>query len=150
MSLNQELIDEYLNTRMEYDEAHAISSQAYAVHQAAKAQLVQAMLDAGEQSVKFAKDSTYAGLTFFLRQQFGISCTEKNEEDIKAWLHEKFGDVHEFTAEKVVKKRVEERLKTDIEGGELDEFDVPDFFNLKTRPDVTVNGYKQFAAMHKE
>ena len=54
--------------------------------------------------------------------------------------------MHEFTTEKVVKKTVETKLKDDIEGEQLDEFDVPDFMNLKTRPDVSCTGYKQFSA----
>lgn len=145
----QPLIDEYLDTRMAYDAAHAISSSKYAQHQAAKAKLVEAMVEKEQQSVKFGEESRYAGMHFFLQSQFSISCNAQNEDDVKDWLHERYGDVHEFTAMKVVKKAVEERLKNDIEGDQLDEFEVPDFMKLKTRPDVSCRGYKQFAAARR-
>ena len=145
MNALQDLIDEYLETRMDYDKAHAVSSSCYTQHQAAKSTLVDAMLDAKQQSVKF-RDGELAGMNFFLRNIFSISCTEKNEEEVKDWLHDHYGDVNEFTTMKVHKKTVEERLKEDIEGEKLDEFDVPDFMKLKTRPDVTCTGYKKFAA----
>ena len=141
----QEQIDDYLATRVAYDEAHAISSAKYAQHAAAKAKLVEAMLDEEKQSVKF-REGELAGMSFYLKNVFSISCNAQNEEDVKSWLHERYGDVHEFTTEKVVKKTVETKLKDDIEGEQLDEFDVPDFMNLKTRPDVSCTGYKQFSA----
>ena len=143
MSL-QNLIDDYLETRMAYDEVKAISTQRYKEHAAAKAKLVDEMLAQQQQSVKFGTGQL-DGMTFYLRSQFSISCNQSNEDDVKTWLHDRYGDVHEFTVEKVNKKAVEEKLKTDIEGEQLDEFEVPDFMNLTTRPDVSVTGYKQYA-----
>lgn len=144
----QTLIDEYLETRMAYDEAHAISSQKHREHQAAKAKLVDEMLAQQQQSVKFG-EGRLNGMNFYLRSQFSIKCNQGNEDDVKTWLHERYGDVNEFTQEKVNKKAVEERLKNDIEGEELDEFEVPDFMDLTTRPDVSVTGYKQYAERSK-
>ena len=144
----EEKIDEYLATRVAYDEAHALSSQAYKEHQAAKAKLVDLMLDEQKQSVKF-RDGELAGMNFFLKNEFSISCTEANNDEIKTWLQDRYGDVHEFTVEKVNKKSVVDRIKTDIEAEKLDEFEVPDFMNLKTRPDVTCTGYKQFSAKQR-
>lgn len=144
----QAQIDEYLKTRLAYDDAHAVSSDRYKQYQGAKAKLSEAMVEAQQQGVKF-RDGELAGMNFFLKNQFGISCNAENEEQIKEWLHDRYGDVHEFTTQKVVKKTVEDRLKSDIEGEQLDEFEVPDFMKLKTRPDVSCTGYKKYAAERK-
>lgn len=121
----------------------------HAKHKVAKAKLVEAMLEGDKQLVKF-RDGELAGMSFYLKTQFAISCTVTNEDAIKNWLHERYGDLHEFTAEKVIKKTVEERLKTDIEGEQLDEFEVPDFMKLKTRPDVSCTGFKEFYQERKD
>jgi hypothetical protein len=149
MTKLQTLIDEYLETRMAYDEAHEISTQKHLTHQAAKAALVNEMLEREQQSVKFG-DGELDGMTFYLRSVFSVSVTVNNEDKVKEWLHEHYGDVHEFTVEKVNKKSVEERLKSDIEGEQLDEFDVPEFLCLKTNPDISVTGYKQYSARRKQ
>ncbi len=140
MTAIQELIDEYIETRLDYDIAHEISVAADKEHKAAKAKLVQGMVDAQERGKKMDY-----GIAFHLSDQFSIKCNKDNEADVKEWLHERYGDVHEFTVEKVDKKTVEEKLKADIEGEELDQFDVPDFFDLKTRPDVSCTGWKKYS-----
>ena len=141
----QNLLDEYMKTRLAYDDAHEISSAADKVHKAAKAKLVDAMI---EETTTLAPPET--GLKFHLRNQFSISCNKDNEELVKDWLHDHYGDVAEFTVEKVDKKTVEERLKNDIEGEQLDEFSVPEFMNLKTRPDVSCTGWKQFSTNERK
>lgn len=141
----QDKIEAYLDTRVAYDVAHAISSDLYGQHQGAKQALVEAMLDEDKQAVKFG-DGELKGMNFFLKNVFSVSCTEANNDEWIAWLQERYGDAAEYTIERVNKKAVEEKLKTDIEGEELDQFEVPDFVKLKTRPDVTCTGYKQFSA----
>lgn len=136
----QAQIDEYISTRLTYDEAHAISSAADKEHKAAKAKLVEAMEAEQQKGMKMD-----FGLAFNLRSVFSISCNKDNEDDVKDWLHEHYGDLEQFTKQKVDKKVVEERLKSDIEGEQLDEFDVPEFMNLKTRPDVSCTGWKAFS-----
>jgi hypothetical protein len=140
----QALIDGYISTRLAYDDAHEISSAADKEHKGAKAKLVEAMVS--EQQTGMKMDY---GLGFNLRNQFSISCNMENEEDVKEWLHERYGDIEQFTTLKVAKKTVEERLKADIEGEELDQFDVPDFMNLKTRPDVSCTGWKAYSAQKR-
>lgn len=142
------LIEEFLETRMAYDEAKAIATARNHEHQAVKKKLVDEMLEQEQQSVKFG-DGELKDMTFYLRSQFNIRCNQGNEDDVKNWLHERYGDVHEFTVEKVNKKAVEERLKSDIEGEQLDEFEVPDFMSLTTRPEVSVTGYKQYVERSK-
>ena len=99
----QDLIDDYIETRLAYDDAHAISSAADKVHKAAKAKLVEQMLE--EQQTGMKMDF---GLAFHLRNQFSISCNKDNEEQVKDWLHEHYGDVEEFTVHNFDKKTVEE------------------------------------------
>ena len=140
MTTLNDLIDGYVETRLAYDDAHEISSAADKEHKAAKAKMVDRMIADEQKGVKMD-----FGIAFNLRNQFSISCNKDNEEDVKAWLHDHYGDLEEFTEQKVAKKTVEERLKSDIEGEQLDEFDVPDFMNLKTRPDVSCTGWKKFS-----
>ncbi len=138
------LIDEYVQTRMAYDVAHEASNKADKAFKAAKAKLVEGMVAAQETGKKMDY-----GLGFSLRKQFSISCNPDNEVEVKNWLHETYGDVSEFTVEKIAKKTVEEKIKDDIEDGKLDEFEVPDFMNLKTRPDVSCTGWKQYSQKHR-
>jgi hypothetical protein len=145
----QDKIDAYLETRVAYDVIHAESSALYAQHQGAKAALVDAMLEEEKQAVKFG-EGELKGMSFFLKNVFSVSCTEANNDECIEWLQEKYGDAAEFTVERVNKRLLEEKLKTDIEGEELDEFDVPDFMKLKTRPDVSCTGYKQFSANRRQ
>jgi hypothetical protein len=140
----QTQIDDYISTRLAYDTAHEISSAADGEHKAAKRKLVEAMEEEQQKGMKMD-----FGLAFNLRNVFSISCNQDNEEDVKEWLHGHYGDLAQFTKEKVDKKAVEEKLKNDIEGEQLDEFDVPDFMNLKTRPDVSCTGWKAFSLEHR-
>ena len=140
----QALIDEYIETRLAYDAAHELSSAADKDHKTVKAKLVEAMVS--EQQTGMKMDF---GLGFNLRNQFSISCNVENEDQVKEWLHDRYGDIEQFTTLKVAKKTVEERLKADIEGEELDQFEVPDFMNLKTRPDVSCTGWKAFSAENR-
>jgi len=135
------LIDGYISTRLAYDDAHDISVQADSEHKAAKRKLVEGMVAARERGKKMD-----FGIAFNLRDQFSISCNKENEADVKDWLHERYGDIEQFTTLKVDKSTVEDQLKADIEGEELDLFDVPDFMKLKTRPDVSCTGWKAFSA----
>ena len=138
----QQLTDEYIDTRMAYDIAHAASSDADKAHKAVRKQLVDVML---EVSRTIDNDEIHEGMRFRLRNQFSVKCNKDNEEQVKDWLHDRYGDLEEFTTQKVQKTTVEERLKADIEGGKLDEFDVPDFMDLKTRPDITCDGWKAYS-----
>lgn len=140
----EELIEEYISTRLSYDDAHALSSQADKEHKAAKAKLVDGMVKAREKGKKMDY-----GLNFNLRNVFSISCNQENEDQVKDWLHDRYGDIEQFTTLKVDKKTVEEKLKADIEGEALDQFDVPDFMNLKTRPDVACAGWKAYSAQKR-
>jgi len=140
----QELTDEYIRTRLAYDEAHALSSAADKEHKGAKGKLVAEM-----EKLSNTIDPPELALKFHLRNMFSISCNKDNEEDVKEWLHERYGDIEQFTTQKVDKKTVEEKLKADIEGEELDQFEVPDFMNLKTRPDVSCTGWKAYSAQQR-
>lgn len=136
-----DVIDEYCRTRLAYDEAHELSSQADKEHKAARAKLVEAMV---VESTTVAPPE-HEGLKFNLRDVFSIACNKDNEDLVKDWLHGHYGDIAEFTVEKVDKKTVVERLQNDIEGEKLDQFDVPDFMKLKNGPDVSVLGWAAYS-----
>lgn len=133
---------EYIDARFHYDEAHKLSQEAHGQLKSAERELADGMLEMGDQ----AKDKVGSALGFYLRNTFSISCNKENEDDIKDWLHERYGDVELFTTQKVVKKTVEDKIKTDIEAKVLDEFDVPDFMNLKNRKDLRCTGWKEYSA----
>lgn len=137
-------IEAYLQTRIDYKDAKAESDAADRRHKAAKAALVEAMLEEQQSGYKPTDDSPFCGLSFYLSNDFSIRCNEENEEELKSWLHERYGDIAEFTILKAHKPSITERLKEDIEGGELDEFDVPDFVGLNTRPNVGCRGFDSY------
>lgn len=134
-----DLVQEYIDTRLAYDDAHAISVKANSVHNKAKKALVTAM----EQ--KSRQHDPPGELKFHLSKVFTISCNKDNEDDVKDWLEERYGDLEEFCAQKVQKKTVEERIKNDIEAEKLNEFDVPDFMNLNNSNQLNCNGWKQYS-----
>ena len=140
MTTVNEAIQKWIDTRLAYEEAHELSAKADAAHKAAKKLLVEAM---GEEERDAFKHSE-TGLRFDLREVFSIACNEKNEDEMKDWLHEVYGDIEEFTTAKLSKKTVTARLKQDIEAEELDEYDVPDFVGLKKHKDVWCLGFKQY------
>jgi hypothetical protein len=139
------LIEDYIQTRLDYDRIHAESTKAWADHLRAKGKLRDWLLDSPEKAIPLKN-----GLSFHLRNQFTISCNQENEGQIKEWLHDHYGDLALFTEEKVNKYTVQDRLKADIEGEQLDEFEVPDFMNLKTRPDVSCTGWSEFKKARSE
>lgn len=133
---------DYIQTRLDYDRAHQLSQQAHSNYKSAERELADGMIEMGDQG----KNKAETPLRFHLRNTFSIACNKENEDDIKDWLHERYGDVELFTTQKVVKKTVEERIKLDIETENLDEFDVPDFMDLKNRKDLRCTGWKEYAA----
>lgn len=138
----QQLTDEYIDTRMAYDVAHATSSAADKAHKAVKKQLVDEML---EVSRTIDNDEIPEGMKLRLVDKFSVKCNEDNEEEVKDWLHDRYGDIEEFTKPKLHKKTIVERLQADIEGGELDQFDVPEIMDLKNGPQITCDGWKAYS-----
>ncbi len=140
MTDTEELVQDYIDTRLTYDDAHAISVKANAMHQKAKKALVEEMEKTSRQH------DPPGDLKFHLSNVFTIACNKDNEDDVKDWLEGRYGDLEEFCLQKVQKSTVEERLKADIEGEKLNLFDVPDFMNLKTGNQLNCNGWKQYSA----
>ena len=98
-----ELCAEYAETRLIYDEAHAHSTQKHHEHQAAKAKLIEEM-----EKSSASYDPTDLPLKFTLKDQFSIACNVKNEAEVKEWVHETWGDLAQFTEEKLVKTTVQD------------------------------------------
>ena len=139
MTTTNDAIEEFIATKIAYDAAHAISSHADGEHKAAKAKLTQAMIEEDRLAVKLPN-----GLAFDVRQVFSIACNAQNEDELKDWLHQRYGDIEEFTKQALVKKSVADKIKEEIDAEQLDEFDVPSFVDLKTRPDVWCLGWAKF------
>jgi hypothetical protein len=137
-------IEAYLQTRVDYKDAKAASDAADKIHKGAKAALVEAMLEEQQQGYIPADDSPFQGLSFHLSDDFSIKCNAANREEVKTWLHERYGDLAEFTFEDVSKPSVVERLKNDIQGEKLDQDDVPEFFGLNTWPNVSCRGFDNY------
>jgi len=140
MTTVNQAIEEWIDTKLAYEEAHAISSKADATHKAAKRKLVEAM--AAEERTALKHSET--GLQFDVRQVFSIRCNQDNEDQMKDWLHDTYGDIEEFTTQKLSKSTVTDRIKADIEAETLDEYDVPDFVGLTKGSDVWCLGFKQY------
>ncbi len=140
MTDTKDLVQDYIETRLTYDNAHAVSVKANSLHQKAKKALVTSM----EQ--KSSHHHPPGELKFHLSKVFTIACNKDNEDDVKDWLEERYGDLEEFCAQKVQKKTVEERIKNDIDAEVLNEFDVPDFMKLNNGNQLNCNGWKQYSA----
>ena len=93
---------------------------------------------------------TESGLKFDIRPVFSIKCNKDNEDDVKEWLNDKYGDLGEFTKEALVKKFIVKRIRKDIDADELDELDVPEFVGLKNRPDVWCHGWSAFQSQRSK
>jgi len=149
MTLNT-TIEEYIEARLNYEEAKAKSTEADKVFKGKKYALSKALLDDALERQSKPGIKLDNGLGFSLRKQFTFNCNESNEADVKDWLHNHYGDIEEFTVQKVHKPTVANKLKADIEGGVLDELDIPETFNLKTEDDVTCTGWAAFSKDARE
>lgn len=139
MTDTEDLVTDYIDTRLAYDDAHALSVAADKEHRKAKKKLVEAM------EKKSRQHDPPGDLKFHLSKVFTITCNKDNEDDIKDWLEARYGDIEEFCAHKVQKKDVVERIQNDIEAEKLNEFDVPDFMNLNNSNQLNCNGWTQYS-----
>ncbi len=80
MTDTEELVKDYVDTRLAYDDAHALSVAANTEHQKAKKKLV-------EEMEKTSRQHDPPGvLKFHLSNIFTIACNKDNEDDVKDWL----------------------------------------------------------------
>ena len=138
--MDQKLIENYFWARLAYEEAKTLSDIAYKKWRAMEYALVDAMLDEGTKSI-----SREDGTNISLRESFSASVNQDNMDDIRTWLVERFGDDAPYVIEVVSKPALIEMLKTKIADGSLDmgAGEVPEFLDVKTRPALSVRGWKQ-------
>lgn len=125
-----ELTDLYYEARRLYDEITAEQKTRSRIMRTREMAMVDAMLELGWTSIN-RTDGTKPTLA----AHFDISLTKDNEQQARAWLMETEGDDAPFLKEKLDKTAVRALLK------EKGEDDVPDFFNVKTRPVLRVTGW---------
>jgi len=127
----------YYVARRAYDEAHAASSAAYEAMKQAERQLIDAMNDEGVRNFKL-EDGTQVSL----RKRFDVSVNQDDEFLVREWLTETQGDIKLFSKEVLDKTAITKLLKQQVEGGTLDETNVPEFFKLNQSPTINVRGWQ--------
>jgi hypothetical protein len=130
----------YVAARLQKELSSDAAKKAGAAFRGAEAELVEAMLEVDLQN--FTHET---GLQCFLRQQFKVSITAANTQDVRDWLLETTGDDQPFVEEKLDKKAVEDHCKHVAETEGKDR--IPDFLRLFTRPAIGVRGWEE-AQMH--
>lgn len=134
----RDLMNRYLDARLAWDEAHAISIDMHHKMRQAEAALVEAML---AQQLKTAKGDD--GVAYNLKRSFNCSVTKDNTDAIRDWLVETEGDDEPFIEEKVSKPALTEYLKKKVEDG-VPEDSFPAWLKVSSRPTLSVPGYKDW------
>lgn len=137
MSTLTELLEDYYAARERYDELDSQRKRAYALMKQREDAVVERMLDDG--ITKLSRDD---GTTPYLRNVFDCSVRQDNQDDIRAWLREVEGDDMPFVVERVDKPTLKEWLRARIEDGKLAQQDIPKWLNVKSRPELSVLGWK--------
>lgn len=141
--LNQ-AIEAYLALREQHKEADRVAKQLYWAKMGAERALVEAM----EASDSGSKKSLSTGVVVSLRNHVDCSVTIENQDQIREWLMEEFGDDKDYVEEKVIKAEITKLCKKRIKAAkeknedphslEIATPDVPDFLKLKTLRKVSV------------
>ena len=126
--LNQ-AIEAYLALREQHKEADRVAKQLYWAMKSAEGAAVDAMLDNEIQSIT---DS--AGVRVNLRSHVSCSVTVANQDQIREWLTEAYGDDKDYVEEKVIKTEITKLIKANPEN------EFPDFLKVDTRPGLSVSG----------
>lgn len=128
----------YYEARHRADYQKKLYELAYKQQKEAEAELIQVMLDGGHKRLEHMRDGT----KIFLNNGTTISVTEKNEHVVRKFLRQTYGDETMFTTEKMDKSAISDRIKQDIEAGELSPLDIPDDMKYKQYGYISVNGWK--------
>lgn len=129
----------YYEARQRADVAKRVYSEAYRAQKEAESKLIEACMDLGITRLDYMSDGT----KLHLRGQVSISVTQANEWQAREWLRETYGDDSEFSIEKLNKPAITEKIREDIQSGQLSETAVPDFFKLNQYPTVSVSGWTE-------
>ena len=128
---------DYASARRSYDDAKEMASLTYKALKAAEVELVDAMLEANVTGIPAA-----SGARVSMRPSFTIACNAENKPLIEAWLVDTQGDAEPYKKTDLDKSAVQELIAGKVDdGAPTDSF--PAFLNVKSRPTVTVTGWKK-------
>jgi hypothetical protein len=132
--------DLYLAKRKAYDEAKKRADDLEKAWRQVEADMINAMLAKKEKFFKLVG----TGMSFGLAERFSISVTEKNKDQVRAWLVETTGDDAPFLVEVPDKPSVQAHVKKLVEAnrqaGDRDSEGLPEFLNIKTSPKLSCRG----------
>ena len=128
----------YYEARQRADMAKAVYSEAYRAQKEAETKLVECMMDLGITRLDYMRDGT----KIHFQGKCSVSITQENEEEVRQWLRERYGDDMQFSTEKLDKPAVTAKIKEDLHGQELSETEVPKHMKLNQFPGLSVTGWK--------
>lgn len=128
----------YYEMRRRHVLAQRKATEAYRAMKEAEHALVEIMMDMGLSKLDYMEDGSK--ITF--RGGLSVSVTQENEEVVRSWLRREYGDDLPFETVRLDKSEITNRIKQDIEAGELSETEVPAEMKLKQFPSLVVNGWQ--------
>ena len=129
--------EHYYEMRKRYEVADRKAKVARSAMVDAKRAMIETMMDMGLSRLDYMDD----GSSINFRGGMNISVTKENEAEVREWLCGNYGDDTEFEDVKLNKKAIRDRIKEDIDAGELAEVEVPKCLKLSTFPDIQVRGW---------
>lgn len=127
----------YYKMRSRYEVAKRTASVAHDAMQAAKRELIEAMMDMGLDTLSYMED----GSKISFRGGLNISVTQANEAEVRDWLVQNYGDDTPFEDVKLNKAGIRKRIQEDLDAGQLSETELPKCLKLSRYPDIQVRGW---------
>lgn len=131
----QILCDEYFAARAAYTAKKKELQELYDEARRLERKVIDGLIDSGLTSMKLEN-----GVQISLRSRWDVRVNKANEYQVSQWLQETEGDVEQFSKKVLNKSAILNLLKGKIAKEELDETEIPSFFQLTTTPGLTVKG----------
>lgn len=96
-------------------------------------------MDLGINTMSYMEDGT----AIHFRAQCSVSVTQDNEEEVREWLRQQYGDDEQFSKDALDKPSIIAQIKADLASGELSETEVPKDMKLTQFPGISVSGWKK-------
>lgn len=132
---NQPLCDEYFAARAAYTAKKKELQLLYEEARKLERRVIDGLVDSGLTSMTMDN-----GVQVMLRSRWDVRVNKANEYQVSQWLQETEGDVEQFSKKVLNKSAILNLLKGKITKEELDETEIPAFFQLTTTPGLTVKG----------
>ena len=129
----------YYEVRQRHDIAKRTCSEAYSAMKAAESKLIEYMMDLGISRLDYMSDGT----KIHFQGRCSVSVTKANEDEVRTFLRETYGDEAPYVRESLDKPAITERIREDLAAGELSETEVPDIMKLSQYPGLSVSGWKE-------